>query len=199
MRRRWLMVAWVVASVVCGGQALLAQAGNGPLMGLGLQGKWWSRPGLVRRLGLTPEQQAKMDEILQQHRLQLVDLRANLQKAEIELEPLVNAEVPNDEQVLAQVKNVAEARAQLEVANARLLLAIRHQLTPAQWQQMRQLIAERRDQMQQMRMNQMQHMMNDPRMNGARMNRMQNGGDGGPDGANLPPVPQGGSTAPPQP
>ena len=199
MRRRWMMVALVVASVVGGGQALLAQAGNGPLMGLGLQGKWWNRPGLVRRLGITPAQQTKMDEILQQHRLQLVDLRGNLQKAEIELEPLVNAEVPNDEQVLAQVKNVAEARAQLEVANARLLLAIRHQLTPAQWQQMRQLIAERRDQMQLMRMNQMQHLMNDPRMNGARMNSMQNGDNGGPDGANLPPVPQGGSTTPPQP
>lgn len=193
MKYRWIAVALAMASMLSCGQALWAQAGagGGPMMGLGLQGKWWMRPMLVRRLGITPEQQAKMDTILQQHRLRLVDMRANLQKAEIELEPLVNADQPNDAQVLAQVKNVAEARAQLEVANARMLLDIRHELTPAQWQQMRQMIAMRRDRMQQMRMKmgRMQNSMNQP--------MPANDGDGGPDGANLPPVPSG--SKPPQP
>ncbi len=197
MKRRWIVVALAMVSALGCGQVLFAQAGagggmgGGPLMGLGLQGKWWNRPALVRRLGITPAQQAKMDEILQQHRLKLVDLRANLQKAEIQLEPLVNADEPNDEQVMAQVKNVAEARAQLEEANARLLLAVRHQLTPTQWQQMRGMIAERRDRMQQM-------------MQMQRMNQMRRQGmdampqDGGPDGANLPPAPAGSGTPPPQ-
>ena len=142
-----------------------------------------------------------------EHRLRLVDLRGALQKAEIELEPMVNADQPNDEQILAQVKNVAEARAQLEVANARLLLDIRHQLTPEQWQTMRQLIAERRAQMEDQRMNGMGNGM------GNGMNRMGPGrgpgagsgtgpatgvapADGSPDGANLPPMPKNGN--PPQ-
>lgn len=193
MKIRWIAVALAMASVLGCGQGLWAQAGagGGPMMGLGLQGKWWDRPMLVRRMGITPEQQAKMDAILQQHRLRLVDLRANLQKAEIVLEPMVNSDQPDDSQILTQVKNVAEARAQLEVANARLLLDIRHELTPAQWQTMRQMIAMRRDRMQQMRMNmgRMQNSMNRP--------MPANDGDGGPDGANLPPVPSG--SKPPQP
>ena len=210
--KRWIWTTvCVVAMVLPGlGQAAWAQQQQGmggPLMGLGLRGKWWDRPMLVRRLGLTPEQSMHMNEILQQHRLRLVDLRGALQKAEIELEPMVNADQPNDEQILAQVKNVAEARAQLEVANARLLLDIRHQLTPEQWQTMRQLIAERRAQMEDQRMNGMGNGM------GNGMNRMGPGrgpgagsgtgpatgvapADGSPDGANLPPMPKNGN--PPQ-
>ncbi len=194
MKRLIWTTVCVVAMVLPGlGQAAWAQqqGQGGPLMGLGLRGKWWDRPMLVRRLGLTPEQRVHMNEILQQHRLRLVDLRGELQKAEIELEPMVNADQPNDGQILAQVKNVAEARAQLEVANARLLLDIRHQLTPEQWQTMRQLIAERRAQIEEQRMNGMGNGMN--RMGPATGTAP---ADGSPDGANLPPMPK--NANPPQ-
>ncbi len=186
-RMRWIVIVLSMVALASSGQALLAQAGGGPLMGLGLLGKWWDRPMLVRQLGLTPEQQAKMDEILQQHRLRLVDLRANLQKAEIELEPLVASDDPNDGQIMAGVSKVAEARAQLEEENARLLLDVRHQLTPQQWKQIREMIAQRRERMQQQRMNGMRGQANNM---GA---GMQSGADGSPDQANLPPVPKGGN------
>ncbi len=37
-----------------------------------------------------------MDAIFQQHREKLVDLRGNVEKAEIEMEPLVRADQPNE-------------------------------------------------------------------------------------------------------
>lgn len=197
MRRKWIVAVFALVALLGCGHELMAQqaAPGGPLMGLGLGGKWWDRPMLVQRLGLTPQQREKMNGILQQHRLHLVDLRANLQKAEIELEPLVNADEPNDAAIMDQVGKVADARAELEKANARLLLAVRHELTLTQWQQMRQMIAERRAQLQEQRMNGMNGPMN-------RMGRMGMGsgmsgvGDGSPDGANLPPAPRSGN--PPQ-
>jgi Spy/CpxP family protein refolding chaperone len=50
------------------------------------------------------------------------------------LEPLVENASPGDEaKILAQIDRVADARADLEKANARMLLAIREVLTPEQW------------------------------------------------------------------
>lgn len=51
------------------------------------------------------------------------------------MEPLVSADQPNESRILAQIDKVAQARAELEKANARYLLALRNKLTPDQWKQ----------------------------------------------------------------
>lgn len=96
-------------------------------------GKWWTRPEEIERLGLSTDQRKNLNEILQQHRLKLIDLEASLQKEEVTLEPLVNADQPDDAKVLAQVDRVAQARAELEKANSRMLWQVRRVLTPDQW------------------------------------------------------------------
>jgi Spy/CpxP family protein refolding chaperone len=104
--------------------------------GMGEHGRWWNNPNVVDRLKLTDTQRKAMDDTLQQHKETLVDLRGSLQKAELELEPMMKDDQPNESQILAQIDKVAQARAELEKANARFLLAIRSKLTPDQWKQM---------------------------------------------------------------
>jgi Spy/CpxP family protein refolding chaperone len=99
-------------------------------------GRWWNNPKLVERLKLTETQRKEFDGILQDHREKLVDLRGSLEKAELEMEPLMGADQPNETKILAQIDKVAHARAELEKANARFLLAIRAKLTPEQWKLM---------------------------------------------------------------
>ncbi|MGB9457711.1 MAG: Spy/CpxP family protein refolding chaperone, partial [Bryobacteraceae bacterium] len=106
--------------------------GRGMMMP-GPAGKWWDNPELSRQLNLTADQQKKMDEVFQQHRLRLIDLHAALEKEEAILDPLINAANPDDAKVLPQIDRVAQARAELEKANARLLLGLRHVLTAEQW------------------------------------------------------------------
>ena len=84
-------------------------------------------------MGLSADQRKNLNDILQQHRLKLIDLDAALQKEEVTLEPLVSAEQPDDAKVLAQVDRVAQARAELEKANSRMLWQVRRVLTPDQW------------------------------------------------------------------
>ena len=103
----------------------------------GPQGRWWGNPELAQKLGITADQQKKMDEILQQHRLRLVDLHATLDKQELLLEPLVSSDQPDETKILAQIDKVAQARAELEKANARMLLQIRRVLTQDQWQKLK--------------------------------------------------------------
>jgi protein CpxP len=102
----------------------------------GDHGRWWNNPKTVDRLKLTDTQRKAMDDTLQQHRETLIDLHAGLQKAELDLEPMMKEDQPNESQILAQIDKVAQARAELEKANARFLLQIRSKLTPEQWKQM---------------------------------------------------------------
>jgi Spy/CpxP family protein refolding chaperone len=101
----------------------------------GEHGRWWNNPNIVEKLKLTDDQRKAMDQIFQAHREKLVDLRANVEKAEIEMEPLVRADQPNEAAVMSQIDKVAQARAELEKANARFLFELRAKLTPEQWKQ----------------------------------------------------------------
>jgi Spy/CpxP family protein refolding chaperone len=102
----------------------------------GDHGRWWNDPKTVDRLKLTDTQRKAMDDTLQQHRSTLIDLRASLEKTELDLEPMMKEDQPNESQILAQIDKVAQARAELEKANARFLLQIRSKLTPEQWKLM---------------------------------------------------------------
>jgi len=139
-----------IAGALLAGTVALAQApggGMGPGPGFGEHrppmerafgpegdhGRWWNNPKAVERLKLTDEQRKAFDGILLEHREKLIDLRASLEKAELVLEPLMGDDQPNEAKILAQIDKVAQARAELEKANARFLLAIRGKLTPEQW------------------------------------------------------------------
>ena len=101
-----------------------------------LGGTWWRNPDMVQKLALNSEQQKKIEDIFQQHRLKLVDLDATLRKEEITMEPLMAADSPDEAKSLAQIDKVAQARAELEKANARFLFGIRRVLTPDQWKKL---------------------------------------------------------------
>jgi Spy/CpxP family protein refolding chaperone len=111
------------------------QNGDEPLSELA--GKWWTNPSTVQRLQLSEDQQKRIDQIFQQSRLKLIDLRAGLEKEEAVLDPLLAADHPQESLVLPQIDRVAMARAELEKANARMLFSFRVVLTPEQWKQLK--------------------------------------------------------------
>lgn len=111
---------------------------------LGLHGgRWWNNPTMIDQLKLTEDQRKAMDQILLDHQKDLIDRRATVEKAELDLEPLMQDDQPNEAKVLAQIDKVAQARADLEKANARFLLAIRAKLSADQWKQLKTLRADR--------------------------------------------------------
>ncbi len=112
---------------------------HGPMdraLHVGPPGKWWSDPVIAQKLGLTADQQKRMDDVFQQSRLSLIDLSAAVQKQEAILEPLLAAEQPEEAKVLLQIDRIAQARAELEKASARMLLGIRSILTQDQWKRL---------------------------------------------------------------
>ncbi len=141
------VAALLIAGAAAGAQGFGPDQGPGPGFGshhppmqrgfgpLSAQSNWWNNPKIVEHLKLTDDQRKAMDAIMLQHREKLIDLHANLEKAELAMQPLMGADTPNDAAITAQIDKVVQARGDLERANARFLLAIREKLTIDQWKQ----------------------------------------------------------------
>lgn len=100
-------------------------------------GTWWRNQDTITRIGLTPDQQKRIDDLFLQSRVQLIDLHASLEKQQLLLEPLLNANPVDQPKALSQISKIADTRAELEKTNAKMLLSIRAVLTADQWTKLR--------------------------------------------------------------
>lgn len=107
-------------------------------------GKWWKNSEIVKRLQITESQVKQIEQIFLEHRLKLVDLRAELERRELQLKPLMEIDQPDEAKVLAQTARIAAARAELEKANTSMMLAIRRVLSVEQWKKLEDIRDTRR-------------------------------------------------------
>jgi Spy/CpxP family protein refolding chaperone len=105
----------------------------------GAEMKWWKDPVLVQKLHISDDQIRKLDKISQDDQIQEIDLRADLEKQYAVLRFQMEADPPDEAQVLAQIDKVTQARGRLEKSQMERLLAIRHVLTTEQAKQVRDL------------------------------------------------------------
>jgi tetratricopeptide (TPR) repeat protein len=111
-----------------------------PEFGPGL-GAWWKNSEIVSKLQLSEEQVKKISQTFLDHRLKLIDLRADLDKQELRLQPLMDIDQPDAGKVGAQIDLITAARGRLEKENAMMMLAIRSELTVEQWKKLKSLQA----------------------------------------------------------
>ncbi len=97
---------------------------------------WWNSP-VVRDIGLSPDQSKKIHEIVRSYRNRLLDARNNVQKAEGDLEDILNddAEV-NAGSAKAVIERVALARAASTRVFLEMSVQLRSVLTIDQWRQL---------------------------------------------------------------
>lgn len=107
-------------------------------------GRWWDNPKLANEIDLKDAQKKQMDDIFAKHRQQLTDLKAKLDADEHAMRPMIEADHPDKKQILKQIDTIAQARANLEKANARMLLGIRGVLTQDQWKSLRTIVQKHR-------------------------------------------------------
>ena len=106
-------------------------------------GAWWKNSEVVKKLELSEAQVGQIEKTFLDHRLRLVDLRAVLDKEELRLQPLLDAERPDEAKVAAQLDRIIAARGKLDKANALMLLAIRRVLSVEQWRKLQAFQQER--------------------------------------------------------
>jgi protein CpxP len=107
-------------------------------------GKWWKNSEVVAKLQLSDAQIKQIEDTFLDYRLKLIDLHAEVERQEARLQPLVEADQPDEAKVSAQIDLVIAARGKLEKTNTMMMLAIRRVLSVEQWKKLQAIQQERR-------------------------------------------------------
>jgi len=100
-------------------------------------GKWWQNSNIAKKLQLSDGQIAQLDQTFYDHKLKLIDYGADMEKQDLKLQTLLDADVPNEGQVEAQVDQVLAARGKLEREFTFMNLDLRKVLSLDQWRQLK--------------------------------------------------------------
>jgi Spy/CpxP family protein refolding chaperone len=117
--------------------------GGGKVVIRSEMGKWWKDSSVAKKLHLTDVQIAQLDQTFFDHKMKLVDYGAEMEKADLKLQNLLDADVPNEGQVGSQVDEVLAARGKLEREFTMMNLDLRKVLSVEQWRQLRSIREER--------------------------------------------------------
>jgi Spy/CpxP family protein refolding chaperone len=97
-------------------------------------GKWWENPRMAEHIGLTDEQQDQIRGIVFQHARRMIDLKAEVDKAGLDLAESVDQQEFDPAPVRAAYAVFQTARHKLENERFEMLLEVRLVLTYEQWQ-----------------------------------------------------------------
>ena len=107
--------------------------------------KWWSTPRVVQQLGLSPDQVSKIDSIWREHRKTLIDLRADHEKLQIDMDELLSKENIDEAAVVTKVEQLFRAKGQIEKVQMTMRLRIRNVLNRQQQERSLELWKQLRD------------------------------------------------------
>jgi len=109
---------------------------NGALVG---GGAWWTNTTIVAELGLTEDQKTKINRAFENHSRTIVYNSGQLEKEEMQLARLLEAEPIDRTAVSNQTNRVIQSRGEVERETAAMTLEMREQLTRAQWMKLQAL------------------------------------------------------------
>jgi Spy/CpxP family protein refolding chaperone len=98
---------------------------------------WWDSP-LVGDLNLSPDQARQIRQNVREYRVRLLELRAAVERAELDLEQAFNAETVDQQKANELIEKLIAARSELTRTVSQMSLKLRTVLTPEQWQRLQQ-------------------------------------------------------------
>jgi Spy/CpxP family protein refolding chaperone len=100
---------------------------------------WWSKPVITRQLNLTDVQRQQIRATVVQYREHLIDIRAEVNKAEIDLEAQFDHEPIDQAKANQAIERLVAARADLTRTLSQMSLRLRSVLTEQQWRDLQRL------------------------------------------------------------
>jgi Spy/CpxP family protein refolding chaperone len=101
-------------------------------------GKWWRRAEVIQVLNLTEDQQTRLDGIFRGAANDLIDMKADVEKANVALRGELDQPQLNRDAIRKSAARVNDARARLFERELMMLVDMRAVLTDTQWNRMRQ-------------------------------------------------------------
>ena len=100
---------------------------------------WWSKPVVARQLNLTNVQRQQIRATVVQFRPHLIDIRAEVNKAEIDLEAQFDHDPVDQTKANQAIERLIAARADLTRTLSQMSLKLRSVLTEQQWRDLQRL------------------------------------------------------------
>ena len=129
-----LLRSLLLLAVFAGLAVPATQAGDDPFAG-----RWWTRPRIVERLGLSEAQVRRIEEISYAHQDRAIELRAELDRANLALGRMLEAETIDNEALAAAIDRVVAARCALVRSEIESRAAVAQALDLPQRRMLRQL------------------------------------------------------------
>ena len=102
-------------------------------------GKWWENQRFVSQIGLADEQQDQIREVVFAHARRMIDLKADVDKAGLDLAASVDQQDFDPAPVRAAYAVFQTARHKLENERFEMLLEVRQILTYEQWRKIEEI------------------------------------------------------------
>jgi Spy/CpxP family protein refolding chaperone len=102
-------------------------------------GRWWENPRMVNHVGLTDEQQGQIREVVFAYARRMIDLKADVDKAGLDLASSVDQQDFDPAPVRAAYAVFQTARHKLENERFEMLLEVRQVLTYEQWRKIEEI------------------------------------------------------------
>lgn len=96
---------------------------------------WWDSP-LARDLNLTEAQRDQIRATVRDYRTRLIDLRAAVDKAEVEVDDAFNEDTLNQQRAADAIEKLAVARGDMIRTFSQMSLKMRSVLTQEQWREL---------------------------------------------------------------
>jgi len=109
-------------------------------------GKWWRRAEIVNQLGLSEDQQERLDAIYRSSANDLIDLRGAVEKENIALRGELDQVQLNRANIQRDAARLNEARGRLFLRELAMLTDMRAVLTDPQWNRMRAQLEQMKEQ-----------------------------------------------------
>jgi Spy/CpxP family protein refolding chaperone len=111
---------------------------------------WWEGP-MAQNLNMSADQQKQIRAAVREFRDRLIEQRGTVQKAEGNLQDLMNEDQVNEARAREAIDKLVAARSELMRTVSQMTLKMRMVLTPEQWQQVQKRRAGRGQQLRQQR------------------------------------------------
>ena len=120
---------------------LAASAGRGHGRGFGKGGKILIKKAM-KEAGLNDQQIRRIETLKLEADRAKIDIRAELEKGRLDFEQLTNVDKPNEAAVIKQLEKVHAIKLQLKKNHIKLMLQVRKEITPEQWNKLQELKAQ---------------------------------------------------------
>ncbi|HTJ29259.1 MAG TPA: hypothetical protein VL346_02075 [Acidobacteriaceae bacterium] len=105
----------------------------------GPAGRWWDDKSVIRSIGITRDQQRRMDTIFDANKSAILSSYKNFLKEQAHLDTVNKDPKADQAATFAAIDAVNNARSSLQKATAQMFLAIRHEMSSAQLEKLEKL------------------------------------------------------------